>query len=139
MPAASIMNTGNFNSQPHKEADVTKSKFYPAIAYFNSQPHKEADTTERTEKPSRIISTHSLTRRLTIRIHQISIILLHFNSQPHKEADLRAHLLSDWGQDISTHSLTRRLTASQLSDCCCTTHFNSQPHKEADTHKRKVP
>ena len=66
MPAASIMNTGNFNSQPHKEADVTKSKFYPAIAYFNSQPHKEADNNR-----IRIWTTY-----------------LYFNSQPHKEADL---------------------------------------------------
>ena len=45
---------------------VTKSIFYPAIAYFNSQPHKEADTTNIFLTPIHIISTHSLTRRLTI-------------------------------------------------------------------------
>ena len=65
-------------------------------------------------------------------MHQISIILLHFNSQPHKEADLRAHLLSDWGQDISTHSLTRRLTFDESGVAIYPGHFNSQPHKEAD-------
>ena len=33
--------------------------------YFNSQPHKEADALEGLEGFDEIISTHSLTRRLT--------------------------------------------------------------------------
>ena len=56
--------------------------------YFNSQPHEEADGT-RIEHISRNhrISTHSLTRRLTM-IHQnIELRFVHFNSQPHEEAD----------------------------------------------------
>ena len=77
-----------------------------------------------------IISTHSLTRRLTktIRLNYISI---HFNSQPHKEADDWKLFQIDW-IDISTHSLTRRLTAIGFLDCIRTSYFNSQPHKEAD-------
>ena len=55
------------------------------------------------------ISTHSLTRRLTARTQQIRQKRMHFNSQPHKEAD------NEYGgsverEVISTHSLTRRLT-----------------------------
>ena len=55
------------------------------------------------------ISTHSLTRRLTVLVLSHALTSLDFNSQPHKEADLsRASLQSVIL--ISTHSLTRRLT-----------------------------
>ena len=54
------------------------------------------------------ISTHSLTRRLTWRTQQL-MRRKHFNSQPHKEADI--YLREPCGDgSISTHSLTRRLT-----------------------------
>ena len=56
-----------------------------------------------------IISTHSLTRRLTY----IS------RSQSHLHP-------------ISTHSLTRRLTVNKISVLQNNKYFNSQPHKEAD-------
>ena len=55
------------------------------------------------------ISTHSLTRRLTTGNHYVATHNTHFNSQPHKEADNNAGL---WILRIY--------------------HFNSQPHKEAD-------
>ena len=55
--------------------------------HFNSQPHKEADKGFRFDRKYRLISTHSLTRRLTFLFS--------------------AAMLS---KDISTHSLTRRLT-----------------------------
>ena len=56
----------HFNSQPHEEADLCCTGRRNQHGYFNSQPHEEADgflfffgfTTI-------IISTHSLTRRLT--------------------------------------------------------------------------
>ena len=35
-----------------------------------------------------IISTHSLTRRLTVTVNQTIVYVSYFNSQPHKEADL---------------------------------------------------
>ena len=56
----------HFNSQPHEEADAaTKLKDW-VIGNFNSQPHEEADN-EAVEivKSGGIISTHSLTKRLT--------------------------------------------------------------------------
>ena len=55
------------------------------------------------------ISTHSLTRRLTIYLATYAHDFQHFNSQPHKEADLDR-------QSVNFLFL----------------HFNSQPHKEAD-------
>ena len=58
----------NFNSQPHKEADIINELPAQAIKYFNSQPHKEAD----------------------VRCLCVEDIVRNFNSQPHKEADLEA-------------------------------------------------
>ena len=60
------------------------------------------------------ISTHSLTRRLTLWATFILEVKLYFNSQPHKEADERSELYHANIKDISTHSLTRRLTSSQV-------------------------
>ena len=79
----------NFNSQPHKEADNTTktleilkqlfqltasqggwhywlSQLRLLIHHFNSQPHKEADDLYGLAPVGVYISTHSLTRRLTI-------------------------------------------------------------------------
>ena len=77
--------------------------------YFNSQPHKEADVDWKPLCQARSISTHSLTRRLTIKSQKQLCRTLNFNSQPHKEADLEQQ------------------AAIQKS-----LYFNSQPHKEAD-------
>ena len=56
----------NFNSQPHKEADETKPVLHSHFTHFNSQPHKEADILSVTMSDAVAISTHSLTRRLTL-------------------------------------------------------------------------
>ena len=78
------------------------------------------------------ISTHSLTRRLTHRNRYQITFHLHFNSQPHKEAD-RKHAFPLPDKRISTHSLTRRLTISVRDILMVRANFNSQPHKEADS------
>ena len=57
------------------------------------------------------ISTHSLTRRLTVLNNIVPTSQSYFNSQPHKEAD---------------NQMCLRILMEQ--------HFNSQPHKEADDH-----
>ena len=54
-----------FNSQPHEEADSAITIVVPAIPYFNSQPHEEADPFTTESMPTILISTHSLTKRLT--------------------------------------------------------------------------
>ena len=56
------------------------------------------------------ISTHSLTRRLTNLTIMIRTLMINFNSQPHKEADATTRPVLYAFFVISTHSLTRRLT-----------------------------
>ena len=60
------------------------------------------------------ISTHSLTRRLTIIPPRHTATVSYFNSQPHKEADYIDIILQQFNT-ISTHSLTRRLTAATVT------------------------
>ena len=76
-----------FNSQPHKEADKSNSFIRADETDFNSQPHKEADNEKQINNATIIISTHSLTRRLTFSSSYVSNNSSYFNSQPHKEAD----------------------------------------------------
>ena len=121
----------NFNSQPHEEADKTKGLSVSEHGYFNSQPHEEADDSNFTVYNGVNISTHSLTKRLTLFPTLWGFHLSYFNSQPHEEADVswscfqkflvhfnsQPHEEADLPQfemfkcvDISTHSLTKRLT-----------------------------
>ena len=81
--------TSNFNSQPHEEADSCNGVYCPSLSYFNSQPHEEADcyrhyfllfqnkfqltASRRGWRLRQLISawsfgisTHSLTKRLTV-------------------------------------------------------------------------
>ena len=76
---------------------------------FNSQPHKEADSPHLKYRRTHKISTHSLTRRLTLSGDQCLLPNYYFNSQPHKEAD-----------------------SYRFAPACVICYFNSQPHKEAD-------
>ena len=76
-----------FNSQPHEEADESVRWFEHVIGYFNSQPHEEADNICGWNSKRWYISTHSLTRRLTIQPVSKMAYQLYFNSQPHEEAD----------------------------------------------------
>ena len=80
------------------------------IKYFNSQPHEEADLSAYNTLIQGCISTHSLTKRLTI--------LPRFGW---------------WNQAISTHSLTKRLTKAFCEAYPEKLNFNSQPHEEADS------
>ena len=79
------------------------------------------------------ISTHSLTKRLTIdTVIQHRAFNQNFNSQPHEEADkfpVYSYILQT---SISTHSLTKRLTSTVPINQNLLFHFNSQPHEEAD-------
>ena len=121
---------------------------------FNSQPHKEADETKRFGTFVLSISTHSLTRRLTILSRKYSLL---FPISTHSLTRRLTHcfvLLLCISLFISTHSLTRRLTYGCFANVYIfhiSTHsltrrltgflefiikfidyFNSQPHKEAD-------
>ena len=63
-----------FNSQPHEEADSYAVNTRNVVNNFNSQPHEEADQ-KRTVSGSFFmqISTHSLTKRLTLKPDSIFI------------------------------------------------------------------
>ena len=120
----------NFSSQPHKEADSSRSSRSHQSRHFNSQPHEEADFDLFFIFRNNHISTRSLTRRLTavpcapesdivfqlaasrggwlhlaLRLERVR----YFNSQPHEEADITEYDVTLVGI-ISTRSLTRRLT-----------------------------
>ena len=65
LPLRICSNYFYFNSQPHEEADRSRTAEDSTVHYFNSQPHEEADF------PVGFIRTPSY----------------NFNSQPHEEAD----------------------------------------------------
>ena len=79
--------TEYFNSQPHEEADNGLHLKHISRNYFNSQPHEEADWKAHVQRGNSTISTHSLTKRLTVCNVLVPLADAHFNSQPHEEAD----------------------------------------------------
>ena len=99
--------------------------------HFNSQPHEEADVAIGLMANSGIISTHSLTKRLTE----------HSSDHPWRtwSFQLTASRRGWQHADIETkRSIIFQLTASrrgwpgQHTSAANTEHFNSQPHEEAD-------
>ena len=76
-----------FNSHPHEEDDVSPQEIFKRIVYFNSHPHEEDDNLFILLQNSGGISTHILTRRMTIIYSRNFLCSL-----------------------ISTHILTRRMT-----------------------------
>ena len=106
-----------FNSQPHKEADCCR--LFEMVLYYLFQLTASQGGWRFfliTIQAFTYISTHSLTRRLTILINPSFV-----------------------GFNISTHSLTRRLTISWLMKFLSESYFNSQPHKEADYQPQSAP
>ena len=67
--------TPYFNSQPHEEADRDSAAQVSEAAHFNSQPHEEADGRKTEKNNIDSISTHSLTKRLTM----LAEINIHFH------------------------------------------------------------
>ena len=143
----------HFNSQPHEEADVTRNTVILQKQAFQLTASRRGwlNSLSYGDIISHI-STHSLTKRLTVIWIRNYSMIPHFNSQPHEEADNLIHS-GCWQSIISTHSLTKRLTvihgmpmtipefqltASRrgwlLLFCfiLLVNHFNSQPHEEAD-------
>ena len=77
---------------------------------FNSHPHKEDDRRAGTGKNQPHLSTHILTRRMTMSVIDDSGDKKPFNSHPHKEDD----------------DTKRKSPQEDIS-------FNSHPHKEDDS------
>ena len=121
----------DFNSQPHEEADCRSIQRMQGFSYFNSQPHEEADGPKNPTLFFYVISTHSLTKRLTLYVSLWVLCQKHFNSQPHEEADwaINRELIKHTDFNSQPH---------EEADFCHNfftpfiSHFNSQPHEEAD-------
>ena len=102
------------------------------MRHFNSQPHEEADGVYLLSvPPTSIISTHSLTKRLTELLKGWKMARKYFNSQPHEEADCDEMGCSrQLGYFNSQPHEEADETSSSARDN--TLNFNSQPHEEAD-------
>ena len=122
----------HFNSHPHKEDDPYPRLWFRSQNHFNSHPHKEDDhiritlfiqtafqlTSSQGGWPMAccawmrclVISTHILTRRMTISInHNIRLLIFQLTSSQGGWHWLC--VCSGKHYDISTHILTRRMTA----------------------------
>ena len=62
------------------------------------------------------ISTHILTKRMTLPQFLHSLPDLYFNSHPHEEDDCVVHLRAFIPTNISTHILTKRMTKNKNGD-----------------------
>ena len=123
--------TSNFNSQPHEEADSFPGWPKHDLYYFNSQPHEEADVWFLVLWCNRIISTHSLTKRLTRWFYWKFQMENYFNSQPHEEADDKFGVIPQ-GCTLFQLTASRRGWLRRVGQPLYRVHFNSQPHEEAD-------
>ena len=129
--ASMTCNLSNFNSQPHEEADKVWINSIFFLFYFNSQPHEEADRYLLVCYVTTYISTHSLTRRLTM-IQWNTTLLEVFQLTASRGGWQATQGFREQVFCISTHSLTRRLTSCHFVIRNCECNFNSQPHEEAD-------
>ena len=85
-----------------------------SLRNFNSQPHEEADESHLFVEVYENISTHSLTKRLTVT--EESVLKGYFISTHSLTKRLTTHDRDvEFMVDISTHSLTKRLTARNTS------------------------
>ena len=103
----------------------------PYFSDFNSQPHEEADLDILLTLTRLSISTHSLTKRLTLcSLVSTCITIISTHSLTKRLTETRRIRAAAF--QISTHSLTKRLTANGIHFIRPIKHFNSQPHEEAD-------
>ena len=129
-----------FNSHPHEEDDRPTMISCSCPTNFNSHPHEEDDTYTPPVAGSTDISTHILTKRMTMVMFQLDVLYEYFNSHPHEEDDNKnknnnkvkgyfnshpheeddsfKHLWVVW-VTISTHILTKRMTIFAWYVCYC--------------------
>ena len=99
--------------------------------YFNSHPHEEDDDSLRLLNCHADISTHILTKRMTITavfFQKTTDISTHILT---KRMTLEKVLTSS-EKKISTHILTKRMTYCLMMNSSVSTYFNSHPHEEDD-------
>ena len=101
-----------FNSHPHEEDDNNQFSNFCCLRNFNSHPHEEDDGAFLFAPSIYIISTHILTKRMTILSNRMYHQTRYFNSHPHEEDD-DASMPEQVQSDISTHILTKRMTENE--------------------------
>ena len=123
----------HFNSHPHEEDD-TGCPVNEGVSSlnFNSHPHEEDDGRNAGFRKKYRISTHILTKRMTIlRLSDLQMVCIstHILTKrmtcKRSEANFRK-------QSISTHILTKRMTVSSRLCAFPFYYFNSHPHEEDD-------
>ena len=102
-------NVRYFNSHPHEEDDSSSSATAKSFGNFNSHPHEEDDVGTFQINAMLDISTHILTKRMTVN-----------------------EGVSSLKNEISTHILTKRMTWVEEYQAKNGIHFNSHPHEEDD-------
>ena len=101
-----------FNSHPHEEDDRPTMISCSCPTNFNSHPHEEDDTYTPPVAGSTDISTHILTKRMTMVMFQLDVLYEYFNSHPHEEDD------------------NKNKNNNKVKG-----YFNSHPHEEDDSFK----
>ena len=103
----------SFNSHPHKEDDFLQLFFTGCQTSFNSHPHKEDDQATYCAKRQNDLSTHILTRRMTLRVW---VFKIHLSLSTHILTRRMTYLALRIAAAIflSTHILTRRMTQPVL-------------------------
>ena len=122
----------DFNSHPHEEDDIVALFLLMLWSYFNSHPHEEDDEWRVTSGERICISTHILTRRMTVNFPLSSssnIISTHILT---RRMTFKLLFVHDLPPIISTHILTRRMTSFNSSTVNWLPYFNSHPHEEDD-------
>ena len=102
---------------------------------FNSHPHEEDDLGNSSSVTASPISTHILTKRMTVLHCVIGDIKNHFNSHPHEEDDQlpRLGIVSSKHFNSHPHEEDDVLYAVILYTII---YFNSHPHEEDDANRQ---
>ena len=125
----------HFNSHPHEEDDPAKSCKFLTNGYFNSHPHEEDDGLTLFIKSFNDISTHILTKRMTIffmAIAQIGIFQLTSSRRGWPKC-WPIHIKWITFQLTSSRRGWRRYGEYVDMD---NQYFNSHPHEEDDSVSR---
>ena len=102
------------------------------LLHFNSHPHEEDDELPKNHLLRKRISTHILTKRMTVFIVGSGSSGGYFNSHPHEEDDAFRLYRRTCTSGISTHILTKRMTDAWRIPKGRQEYFNSHPHEEDD-------
>ena len=108
----------HFNSHPHEEDDYSCTKYETCNVISTHILTKRMTMSFLPFAAIRIISTHILTKRMTYTSIFNILIEYYFNSHPHEEDDGILPFLRKTGEGISTHILTKRMTLRTARRYC---------------------